>query len=578
MNRLNSAAKIEKKKHHKITLQYGLHMNSMHLLALSSGTSAMLQPIDSNISPWKRATDSPSRQLLRELGQLHISQQRSFREQLEKQSEERDVAHRTALAAAAAQHERIRNQAEAERERILLEEQLQQELEHQEQLKEIERVRREAAERQLIFETQRIKEAKAAEAAERAAQEAEERRRAVAALTEQSRVDKEKRIAEDEARANAARKEAQDRATEAEAKARVAAQAAIRANAQPQASVSSSIPTPTVVQPTQLQPLQPTSPSTTGLDREAEHRRYLQIHQDLKKLRGFMMEQSKLNPQLKQAMGEKRREIRKRVGQLTEDKKANQEAMRHIRTLLIASMSEVRLEVNVSTYLFKAPSNILNTMGPGLLLYLLNIFAKSVINQFLSEAAVQPKLADSIGIIASSIFAQSELQWNGIPLIDILLAKFHAACPVLFGIYGPDTTIVGKTRLGWKKEEGRFVTDQRHSERMTGLGAGFAAITLRNYGKSKLENPLPPMHYWQSVARIVNTPPDQVTTTHYLVLKAMIEHNEDRILQFFGDAGMALLRKAVVDFPAQSRISDSVAARALALLRDIFAKEANLYI
>jgi len=45
--------------------------------------------------------------------------------------------------------------------------------------------------------------------------------------------------------------------------------------------------------------------------------RYVEIHRNLKGLRKFMAEQAKINPKLKQRMGDMRREIRKSVGQLT---------------------------------------------------------------------------------------------------------------------------------------------------------------------------------------------------------------------------------------------------------------------
>jgi nucleoporin GLE1 len=52
---------------------------------------------------------------------------------------------------------------------------------------------------------------------------------------------------------------------------------------------------------------------------------YLEIHSRLKKLRTFMTDQAKQNPELKKRMGEMRREIRKSVGQLTEGRGANRQ-------------------------------------------------------------------------------------------------------------------------------------------------------------------------------------------------------------------------------------------------------------
>lgn len=182
------------------------------------------------------------------------------------------------------------------------------------------------------------------------------------------------------------------------------------------------------------------------------------------------------------------------------------------------------------------------------------MLSKNTINQFISEAGVTPKAADPIGVVAVSMFAQAEFRWDGIALVDILLAKFHVVCPILWGVYGDERTESGRKALGWWRESpgGPWVTEQRHSERMTGLGAGFAALSLRDFSKSKSRNPFPPSNYWHAMACIVNTPPTQVTQTHFSVLRAMIENNIPRFIGYYGQAGKAALRKAIIEFPQQS--------------------------
>lgn len=244
---------------------------------------------------------------------------------------------------------------------------------------------------------------------------------------------------------------------------------------------------------------------------------------------------------------------------------------------LQASTQFSRPQVDVTMFLATHLQTTSDTNGPALLVYLLNIFAKALVSQFVNEAGVSPKSADPVGTIGSLIFATNEFRWNGISLIDILIAKYHVVCPVLFGIYGDETTNEGMRRSGWILEEGAWVTEQRHAERMTGLGAGFAALSLRNYSKSKMQNPYPNFHFWRALATIVNTPPNQITSTHFTVVKAMIENNEFRILDFFGIAGKMALRKALIDLPQQSGMS-SIAAKAVAILPDILRKEKKLYL
>lgn len=220
---------------------------------------------------------------------------------------------------------------------------------------------------------------------------------------------------------------------------------------------------------------------------------------------------------------------------------------------------------------------------PAILLYQLNILSKAIISQFISEASVAPEAADAAGVLAVSIFAAPDFQWQrSVSLFDILLAKFHVVCPVLFGISGSDRTEAGRRRLGWWREDGgarsAWVNEQKHSERMTGLGAGFAALSLRDFRASKNANPFPPARYWQALARITNTPAADATETHYVVLKAMLERHADKLLAFFGrPASVAALRRAIVEFTRDAPQA-SVAAGGLRTLKVTLQRELGLVI
>ena len=214
------------------------------------------------------------------------------------------------------------------------------------------------------------------------------------------------------------------------------------------------------------------------------------------------------------------------------------------------------------------------THGPGILLFLLNHFAKNIVQQFIAESAVDPETADVIGVLAVTVFARPQYLFNGQSLIDVLWAKYHKVCPVLFGISGSESTKAGRAKLGWHIEDGAFVRDQEHYARTTGLGTGFAAMSLRDFGKSKNRNPIPNRIYWESLARILNTPPQEVQSTHCVVLKAMIANSVPRILSTFGSAGLAALRQALIYFPNEKgpvdqngkKVPAAVALQAMPLL------------
>src|SRR5207248_2586351 len=123
-----------------------------------------------------------------------------------------------------------------------------------------------------------------------------------------------------------------------------------------------------------------------------------------------------------------------------------------------------------------------------------------------------------------------------------------------------------------------FVPEQRHNERMTGLGAGFAALALRNFSKTKWRNPFPPREYWECLANIVNVPPHEVQPTHLIVLKSMVENAVERFILFFDAAAVAALRHALVDFPRAlpERLRTTPACKAVEMLVEEFRTQKNL--
>jgi nucleoporin GLE1 len=213
-----------------------------------------------------------------------------------------------------------------------------------------------------------------------------------------------------------------------------------------------------------------------------------------------------------------------------------------------------------------------NDMLPSIFLYLVNIFAKAAISQFINEGGPRPETADPIGVCIVASLSEPEFLWRGASLIDILLAKFRVVCPVLFGYRGSEKTEQGRQRIGWWKDNGRWVPEQQHMDRMTGLGAGFAAISLRNFAMSKKTNPFPPREYWTAMARIVNTPPAEISNTQCIVLKSMVENYEQKFIEFYGTAALAALRTALIEFPARaphrSAAVNSLEVVAQALKRD----------
>lgn len=264
-------------------------------------------------TPYKRATDSPSRQLLYELNQLAISSQEGFYAHLEDEDEDRRNLHKQALAAAALKHDRVRRNAEAEKQRVEAEEEARRLQQEEEQRRALEKQRHEneLAVRRREIEREQINAQRERELARA--------RQAVQEVADRRKAEKEHHDAE-EARKRQERfeaeKERQKASAAAEARAKQQAIEAERAKgAQTQASTIAPKPAPIV--PTSAAPK--SRPADKDPERESIHARYLQIHQELKDLRKMVASKLKEFADVKAAVGEMRREIKKSVGQLTAD-------------------------------------------------------------------------------------------------------------------------------------------------------------------------------------------------------------------------------------------------------------------
>lgn len=281
-------------------------------------------------SPYKKAADSPSRQLLYELSRLGISAQETFYARLDRESREREALHKDALAAAALAHERIRRGAEIEREKLELQLQAERRRRDEEDQRELEMRRRERVEREIAEKQRAIERARLAEIEEKRAADA---RKAEAAAAEEKKRGGEERDAEiarrlKELQAAQAKKEETEKQAKNDAK-----EGASRVEKA-------------------KQPIAPASqlshpPAAATREREDEHRRYIAIHRSLKELRKFLTSESSKSPQVKQQMGEMRRELKKCVGQLTEGKGANRGPVSRTRLL----------DVQFLTWLNTAPTN-----------------------------------------------------------------------------------------------------------------------------------------------------------------------------------------------------------------------------
>ncbi|KAJ6145407.1 hypothetical protein N7470_009302 [Penicillium chermesinum] len=491
--------------------------------------------------------DSPSKQLMLdlvrdleqvrlfdyELKQAHAYERKLFYDELDEIDRKKEAVHMAALDKAAALHDSLRKEAEAilrehnraeEAERLRKEEAARLERERIEKEK-AEKLRREQEEEARI-----LAERKAAEQARKKAEEDAERAR-LAAQAEADRLAREKKEKED----------AERRKREEEAK---KAQQAADEEAKTQAQ----------------QKIGGGHLTATEIDIQ---KRYVEIHKTLKEFRAWLKEEGKKHPSVKQAMGDMRRSIKKSVGQLRDGKGTNKVQTAHIRAELQKAPTVDGPLVDIRKFIAFPPQEIAQSEQnvPALMIYGLNIFAKALVSALLTEASIKPQHAEPVGILAAQIFSGEEFTYKGVHLSDILLAKYRVLCPALWGFTGNEKTESGRRALGWWHE----------------ADGGYAAITLRNFGKTNRRNPFPNTMFWVSIQKMLCLPVNEIQDTHFIILQSLLRYSGDRVLGFFGQHGMAVLRKAVVDIP-DALPKKSMAVNQLALLKDIYQKELDLWL
>ncbi|CZT12693.1 hypothetical protein WAI453_005557 [Rhynchosporium graminicola] len=347
---------------------------------------------------------------------------------------------------------------------------------------------------------------------------------------------------------------------------------------------------PPAVQP----PSQPNPPAPQSQDNAQQilpdAERLGTIHSNLKKLRTFILTQETpiSREQVRQRdgsmkvkditvrsiAGEMRRNLTRTMGQLTDVAGSNSKQIVTIRELLEKSLTIQSAPMEPQHFMLTPPQSPVEgaqhnngDMMPSLFLYLLNIFTKAIVNQLSSEASTNPKIAEPIGIVAHTIISHPKFLWRGHSFVGIIMAKFRKSLPVVFGVRGSETTEQGRARLGWRRGDNGWLSDQEHQDRMRGLGAGYAALCLRNYSKSARVNPWPPSHYWNAMALLVDTPPSERTTTQVIVLTSMLDGYERKFLEFYGDMARCAMRAAIVEFPRSCGEKNS-AVQGLSVLGD----------
>lgn len=280
-----------------------------------------------------KQVDELSHHLVDGLARLVVNQDHEIQQELDERVAAQETYHSAALSLAAAEHDRIRENAERARERIELE------IERERKRRDAEdkaalHAEREATQAREVKERLRVKERLENEGRIRQQRETVEReiKETEARNAEQQRKDQELEAA----RKKAAEAELEEqRQAEAAAKAETAVRAEANAKAKLAAAQQRQPPSIAPIQPStssnQVSVQQPAPHATPAVsssvsalsDQEKLHQRYVQLHASLKEVRRYVISESKKIPALKTKLGDWRRQIVKSMGQLTIDKTKN---------------------------------------------------------------------------------------------------------------------------------------------------------------------------------------------------------------------------------------------------------------
>ncbi|KAH8731055.1 hypothetical protein GQ44DRAFT_604989 [Phaeosphaeriaceae sp. PMI808] len=510
--------------------------------------------------------ESPSRQIAIEFNLLLSISDRAFEERLDQAAAERAKLHSEQLHRAAEEHRRVMRGAELEVQRITLEQEQAQLRREEAQRREVERIRQEklqeviAAQRKALEAKQRDEEAlRQATAVHRQLQEADAR---LQAQQEQEL---------------AASRQKQDK-EEADRKAKEAAAATEKARLQPAPQLQAPQPAPTTAPAAPLAPRTSTNAQASNTDVEQIHTKYLALHARMKQFRvAFANQHKQKTSPLKAPVGDARRNIRVTLGQINSNRKDSVAAIKKLReesfNIALATQGPtIDIRPFIVSHEIPPLANEAEAQYPAFLLYIWICFEKFVLKQFEKEAASSDgRTIQEIGLIAASLLADQRYTWKGIPLTDIVLAKLHRIAPILFGIRGTMNTAEGRVRLGWLPIDKAAPSEEQYGQRMRGLGAGYAALSLRSFNAKA---PAVPMsEYWRAIVSICNTPTEDIWPGHFALLYGLTRDYYKKFLAFYGAPARGVLRRATIDLPARAPVRCKDAAGPVGVLPLGWAKE-----
>jgi nucleoporin GLE1 len=394
---------------------------------------------------------------------------------------------------------------------------------------------REEAERRRIEEERRKEE-------ERLRKIEEEQQRKIK-LEQQRREEEAKRKAEAEAAAK--------RKAEAEAKAkaeREAAAAAAAAKKKAEEEAAAKARKEAEVKAKADAKAKSRAASTALIDRLQIEADFLKYKQKIADIKTQILKPVTENKQMKSFCFQAKRKVRPKLGQLTD----SQRQLQGIYNSLIEAVDECR---NANEIVYH---------------WVLNFFAKAVVAQAEVETIVSIQTATPLGKLAAMMMLRYE------PLKELLLARFVKKCPLVIGYTCAIDTEEGRIRMGWKRKGEKWEEPNLYSERLSGICAVWTAITISQVQTGGQPHPYPVANSWRFAARMVNTPVELLTDTHFSVMGVWWDVASEIFLSEYGRQGQKLLELIHTKWIAQVTDRKYPSALRLLLLGEDWKKEGKL--
>lgn len=189
--------------------------------------------------------------------------------------------------------------------------------------------------------------------------------------------------------------------------------------------------------------------------------------------------------------------------------------------------------------------------------WILNFFCKSVVAQAETETTVSIQSALPLGKLAVMMMLRFE------PLRDMLLARFVKKCPYVIGYSCAIDTEEGRLRMGWKRRNDKWEESASYSERIAGICAVWAVMTVSQVDTHGQPHPYPLAHSWRFLARMANTNVQLLENSHYAAVAIWWDIASQVFAKAYGKQGTKLL--AVITGPWTQQVLDKRYPAALRL-------------